>query len=89
MKYAPASKNKVDLIRSSVTVNALVLTGLKAVEIAKIIRGIKKRYLLHLLGGKPNQIADVFGFHSKNPKFGVSRLCPRKNKNQIFGDIGA
>jgi len=37
MKYAPASKNKVDLIRSSVTVNSLVLTGLKAVEIAKII----------------------------------------------------
>jgi hypothetical protein len=38
MKYTPAPKNKVDLIRSSVTVNPLILTGLKAVEIAKIIR---------------------------------------------------
>src|SRR5262245_20062982 len=60
---ASALQNEINLIRFSMAVNPLILSGFQTIEIAKIPWRVEQRYLLHLIAGEPDEIAKVLSFH--------------------------
>ena len=73
VEKTPPAKYEIDLIRFVVAVNPLILSGLQAVQVTEVFGRIEQRHLLHFVVGKPNQIVDVLGLHTR-VKIGVRRV---------------
>src|ERR1051326_739544 len=45
--------------------NALILSGFQAVQIAEVLRRLKQRQLLHFVCGKTDEVVDSANFHGR------------------------
>jgi len=78
VENARASKDEVDLIRFGMSVDTLLLSRFKTVEIAEITIGFEDGNLLHLPVIESNEILDRTQFHGAVRALIVGEIISRR-----------
>src|SRR5204862_7918359 len=80
------TQNKINLIRFSVAVNPLILSGFQAIKVAEVFGRLKHRYLLHFFIRKANEFFDVPNFHIRVRPIVVESVPERENSVGAYYD---